>query len=213
MSPTPASSPPRRAPTPGLIPGGGQRPCQRGSRRSANALGPSAASSLASTRSHACAVRAATPRPRPRRWRCGRPPGSRARRRARWQRSLRRARAPTAGVHPPWSARSRAEGVASTASIVLPVRINSSARSGGTMRGRRWRPPAPAMIPRRTSGDRTARARSRHDVARERDLEAAGEREAVDGCDRRLEREPRIGRRIRTARHRRSPRAGPQRSP
>ena len=76
---------------------------------------------------------------------------------------------------------------ASSASTSRPVRIRSFATPRPQTRASRWVPPQPGMIPRLISRLAELRARRRvAEVAGERELAAAAEREALDRGDRRL---------------------------
>ncbi len=146
---------------------------------------------------------------RRRRWRTARP---RSRARGRWRRRARGARRAARGasrLRAPVVDRSRSRGpsarpsparVASPlSSLTSPSRWASSASSGapvssiwsatprGRRRGSRWVPPAPGSRPSLISGTpRRASVGGDPEIARERELEPAAERGAVDGGDRRL---------------------------
>ena len=74
------------------------------------------------------------------------------------------------------------------ASMKAPVMISCSACSTPITRGRRCVPPAPGMMPSLISGRPSWRTSLRRDavVAAERQLQAAAQRRAVDGCNHRL---------------------------
>ena len=94
---------------------------------------------------------------------------------------------------------------AGAASIVSPVRMSSSARMTPTRRASRWVPPKPGMTPSFTSGWPNFAVARVDEVAGERQLAAAAEREAVHRRDPGTCAESRSSTRVRRARRRRAP--------
>ena len=166
----------------------GQRPCQTGSRFSANAVAPSRASSEPKTGPAISAWLLPGLAPRSSRAALRRSASRRStRERRRWRD---RGGQLERGVDaPPGSASrlTRPTACARSASIGSPVSASSIARWYGIRRGRRISAPPAATSAALDLGDAEAGvARGDDQVADERDLEAAGDGEALDRRDQRL---------------------------